>query len=186
MTDAFHIPFSRTAALVRAVALIVAAVLLIAPLPAAWPHLHFAPSAVSNRITDYAFAWLLLIACVAGLLMALRSVVWLIASLAPGPLGFWVDGDSLSARLATFGRWTCGWAALRIDWPDYLFTLDLDEADPLPMKECPPLRTADGVRVDVLLRRFSALSEDIWWPRLEARLRPLLFRDERWTAEESS
>ncbi len=183
MHDGFHIPFSRTAALVRAVALLVVATVLLVPLPAVWSRLHFVPSAVSNRITDYALAWLLLIGFLAGLLMAWRAVVWFVAVLAPGPLGFWIGREALTARLATFGRWTCPWRTLRIEWPDYLFTLELDEEDRLPMKECPPMHTAEGVRVDVLMRRFAALSEDAWWPRLEERLRPLLWTDERWGGE---
>jgi hypothetical protein len=165
---------------VRAVALLVVAALLVVPLPLVWSRLHFVPSALSNRITDYALAWLLLLGFLAGLTMAWRATVWLLAVLKPGRLGFWILEDRLEARLATFGRWSCAWEALVIDWPDYLFSLELDKEDPLPMKECPPMRTPDGVAVDVLIRRFAGMSEDLWWPRLETNLRPRLFHDERW------
>lgn len=181
MPERIHIPAGRAVPLGRASLLLAGGVICFLPPYQMWPALKFAPSAVSNRITDYAIAWLLGILILCGLALCWRSVRWAAFALWPGRTGFELAADGIHARLGPFGDWFARWTELTIDWPEYLFDLDLSRDDPLPMNECPPISKTPGrPKIDLQLRRLAQPAESQWWPLLEERLRPLLFDDPRW------
>ncbi len=175
------LPVHRAAGLGRAAFQLLAAACFALPVVLVWPVLRFAPSGGAIRWQDYAVAWLLLLSALVSLGLALRGVRWLRLAAWRGPLRVEVDATGVRAELGPFGRWSVAWGDMAIDWPEYLFQLDLDRERALPMRECPPLRDAQRrLRVDVILRQHVAVSEDVWWPILEPLLRPRLFTDPRW------
>ena len=181
MTDSSNMPATRATPLGRAALLAVLGLMCMFPAVRIWPSLHFMPSAASNRITDYAIAWLTGLFFLLGLVLCWRGLRWAAFAVWPGRLGFTLSEVGVSAELGPFGKWSTRWSDLVVEWPDYLFDLDLDENEPLPMNECPPVRSASGgPRIDLQLRRFGLLPEGQWWPILEPRLRPSLFSDSRW------
>jgi hypothetical protein len=147
------------------------------------PLLRFTPSATSNHISDYAIAVVLLAASITVLVLVYRAGRWLVFACSPAVRGFEVTPGAITASLGPFGRWKTAWSQLDIEWPEYLFTLELDEDDPLPMKECPPLhipRTNVLVNSDVMA--YGAIEESEWLSLVEPLIRPQLFSDARWVA----
>ncbi len=181
MSEPTHIPVGRAAPLGRAALLAAVGVMCSFPAIRMWPALRFVPSAASNRITDYAIAWLCGLLLLLGLGLCGRSVKWAALAVWPGRLGFEISANSIRARLGPFGTWSAAVAELSVDWPEYLFDLELDADQPLPMNECPPITCPSGnTPIDVQLRRFGLLSEAQWWPILEPRIRAIVFDDPRW------
>ncbi len=181
MPESAYIPVGRAAPLGRAALLAVVGIMCSFPAIRMWPELRFVPSATSNRITDYAIAWLAGLLLLLGLGLCGRSVKWAALAVWPGRLGFDISANSIQARLGPFGTWSAAPAELSVDWPEYLFDLDLDADRPLPINECPPITIDSGnTRIDVQLRRFGLLSEGQWWPMVEPRIRALVFDDPRW------
>ena len=181
MPEPAHIPVGRLAPLGRAALLAVVGVMCGFPAFRLWPELRFVPSAASNRITDYAIAWLAGLLLLLGLGLCWRSAKWAALAAWPGRLGFEISADNIRARLGPFGTWSVAAAELSVDWPEYLFELELDADQPLPLNECPPITYGSGeTRIDIQLRRFGLLSEGRWWPIVEPLIRPLVFDDPRW------
>lgn len=180
MPERVCIPVSRSAAVGRAAGLLLCGALLASPACLVWPSLRLVPSAVSNRIGEYGLLWLTAFGVLAGVVLAWRALRWLALACWPGRLGFFVDDAGIEASLGPFGRWRCDWSRVAVDWPEYLFDLDLDAGDPLPIRECPAIRAPGAPPVDVQIRRFAALDEDAWWAQIEPRVRGRLFADARW------
>lgn len=175
------IPASRAVAAGRAALLLAVSAVLLLPLWFMWPTLQFAYGPASDRMASFAFAWVIVLPGLLAVALVFRAASWLLFAVWSGWLGFRGDASALHAGLGNFGSWSVNWSHLTVEWPDYLFTLDLDIDSPLPMRECPPVQfTRSKHRLDKQIRRFSSTSEDLWWPTLEPHLRPLLFADPRW------
>lgn len=185
MSRPIVIPASRAAAAGRAAILLALSAVLLLPLSTTWPTLQFEYGPASDRAANFAIAWLIMLPGLLAIALAFRAASWLLFALWSGWLGFRGDARALHAGLGNFGSWSVSWSHLTVEWPDYLFTMDLDRDSPLPMRECPPIHcTRSKRRLDKQIRRFASTSEDTWWPTLEPHLRPLLFADPRWTTGE--
>lgn len=181
MPPALLLPVDRAAGAGRAVLMLLAGVCLAVPVVLVWPSLRLRPSGGTILWQDYAVAWLLMLSAAGALASAARAGQWLLLAAWRGRLFVRIDERGISGELGPFGRWSTEWGDVVIDWPEYLFRLELDAGAALPMKECPPLRDArTKLRIDAALRRYVTETEDEWWPRVERFIRPRLFSDARW------
>lgn len=178
--DTIQIPVNRAAAWNRAAWLAFGALALVFPSWLVLPSLRFVPGGDSNRAGDYAIATILIALDACAIAMFAQSFRWAHLGMSRRATGFRISDKGVAARLATFGDYSSPWSDVAIEWPEYLFSLELDPAEPLPMRECPTLVSRDGRHVNSDLRRFSAWPEEQWWPAVEKLIRPRLFRDSRW------
>ncbi len=111
------LPLSRGRAATRAVLLAVPALLSGAATFVVYSRLQFAPTAVSNRIVDYAVAVAALPLPMLAVLSAIRAVRHFLAVVWFSPLGIEANDDSLKLRLGPFGAVSYPAAELNIRYP---------------------------------------------------------------------
>ncbi len=141
--------------------------------------LSFRSSAVSNRLTDYAAAFVLLWAFAGGVGLAWRGFRWLLFACWPAPLGLTVTADHVAIHLGPFGRSQVPHDDLtatyrfELDELEHPTTEDFVDPEEEVATRLPLLRRRSGGEpLDEVLRRFSAVPE----PRLVARLQPLVHK----------
>ena len=103
MTPALVLPVSRGRSLVRAVLMLSGALASAFLVFVVGEGLKFRPSAVSNRIEDYALACLMIPVAVMAAYLAWRGAAWLALACWPGRLGIEVSNQSITFRTGPFG-----------------------------------------------------------------------------------
>lgn len=85
--------------------------------------LNYQPTSVTNRITEYSLALVLLPIAITGLALALAGLRWLVFALWPGKLQITADADALTFALGPMGTHRYPTDRLELH---YLFEMDLD------------------------------------------------------------
>ena len=122
--DAIFLPLSRGRAATRAILWAVPTLLLGAAAFVVYSRLHFVPTAVSNRIVDYAVAVAALPLPVVCVICAIRTVRYLLVVVWPSSLGVYARTPALELRLGPFGTIVYPGRELIIRYP---FELSGDE-----------------------------------------------------------
>ncbi len=179
-TLAVFVPVSRGRALVRVALLFALGAALAVVSLSVIGGLKFTPSAVSNRIEDYALACLMIPVAIAALWLAWRGTAWLLLAAWPGRLDIEATDAALTFRLGPFG---CSvYDARRLD-VKYPYELSTDEESAqfeafvpeeeqiknfLPQISHPDVR--GSIRLEIL--KFAKETE----PMIAQQLRPLIVR----------
>ena len=111
------VPLARGRAATRAILWSVPALLLGAAVFVVYSRLHFVPTAVSNRIVDYAVAVAALPLPILALICAIRTVRYVLAVVWPSPVGVYADAQALELRLGPFGTAAYPAGELAIRYP---------------------------------------------------------------------
>ena len=120
------VPLARGRAATRAVLWAVPTLLLGAAAFTVYSRLNFVPTAVSNRIVDYAVAIAALPLPILSLICAVRAIRQILAVFWFAPLGAYASAQALELRLGPFGSATYPAQELSIRYP---FELSGDEED---------------------------------------------------------
>ncbi|RJP32748.1 MAG: hypothetical protein C4547_13610 [Phycisphaerales bacterium] len=140
--------------------------------------LRLVPSAVSNRIGDYAVLVAMVPLSVVSLVLLYRGLKWLALGMWPSRIGFVFTARGLSVRLGPFGSRVYAAGHVRVRYP---FEMSDDEAARssfeafLPEEEqiatlVPQIVPPDGAAIRLDLMRYSGRAES----DLAARLSPIL------------
>lgn len=144
------IPVARDRALLRTLLRGLGAILCALPVRYVVPRLRFSPSGISNRIEDYALAFVMLVLAILAVWLACSAIRWLALGLWPGRIGFTFDDVGVALRLGPFGR-----RRLEAAGFDTRYLYEMDEAErgqsveaflPPPVQHrtlVPPLRHRD-------------------------------------------
>jgi len=182
-----RIPVRRTARLLRGLLLTPLGLYLINLIWRIWPSLVFVPTAVSNRITDYALAVVLVLLAAVGFSFALAGLRWLLFLFWPARLHIVADSKRLCIPTGPIGRLELDWERMSARYSfevepeelgegfDSLMDEDEEPSVRLPLLRHPALRTP----VNDLLTAFAGLEEG----RLVGLLRPYVERVRRRQAE---
>lgn len=123
--ESLFLPASRVKALTRALVWFVPTALLGGSTLLIYRSLHFTPTGVSNRITEYLVAIATLPVAVGSLICVFRGLQWLLLAVWPGRVGLIGEADALVLQLGPFGRRRYPAVELDIRYP---YELD-DDAD---------------------------------------------------------
>lgn len=148
----------------------------------AWPSLRFVPSGVSNRITDYALATMLLAVAATGAALLALGLKWLLFWLWPGSLAIVADERELCIPTGPLRRVRLDWARMSARYSfemspdededafyfDSMMDEDTEPAARLPLLQHPACRGP----VNYHLVRFAKAEENV----LVQRLRPFVER----------
>ena len=121
-----YIPVSRGRALERALLRIPPGAVLILIAVRVVSELKFTPSGVSNRITEYSVALIMLVVALTGLILVLRGLRWLALALWPAAVGITADAGALTFRMGPFGTRRYPTDALDVS---YAFERSVDTED---------------------------------------------------------
>ncbi|MBI1826257.1 MAG: hypothetical protein HY287_00220 [Planctomycetes bacterium] len=166
--DAISIPVSRTRAFTRAVVWSVPMVLCGLITYLVYSHLHFVPSAISNRLQDYSIAFICLPLPILGAMSAVRMVRWSLLSVWPGTVAIHATESAMTFSLGPCGIKVYDAARMTIRYP---FELSEDGEEDggfegyLPEEEqlrvlLPRITHPDSVKpLNELLLRFAAVEE---------------------------
>ena len=125
-----YIPVSRGRALERALLRIPPGAVLILIAVRVVSELKFTPSGVSNRITEYSVALIMLVVALTGLILVLRGLRWLALALWPAAVGITADAGALTFRMGPFGTRRYPTDALDVSYA-FERSVDADDDDNL-------------------------------------------------------
>lgn len=147
-------------ALVRSLLLMMGGALLVLPAWLVLPTLSFAPTALSNRITHVALAFAVGVPGLAGVILVLSGLRWLLlAAWPPSASGIEADDGALRLRLGPFGRRVLDWRRMEIS---YSFDRE-DDPDEEPDPELLALDPEEEMRTRLPRLRHPDVDGDVRW-----------------------
>ena len=176
-------PVDRRRAALRAVIFLFPGFFVVWLFASLTSRLEFVPSGVSNRITEYALAFIYLTIALGGVALAWRGLYWLTVALWPRPVCVVADADAIRFELGPMGRQCYDLTRISAVYPfdepeegdDGVYEA-LRDPEKYAAEHLPKMTHPDAVsHLDVMIRHLVTADEIT----LARRLKPIIDRCQR-------